>query len=388
MKFKSLSLFLYFVLAASILSCQTDKSNESKLAESEKLQIRLEKTISLDMSGGFPKLQGNPIFFSDENGSYFYIQTNDGIGTFDLSKGGLPVSNLKLEELEDYRGDRTTGQNSFIPYEKNSFLYFDKKAREISIFEEGKFTKSQKLARIAMESPNPLIGVLRFALKTDKIVSALNMLEVYGRPPYDYQKPENTVGIFSENLDEFKSVLPLPEEYLEKKVNAYDLLISMDFDPRAGEYILNFPILDDLIITKDFENYRKLNASPKENFVSLTNRSGINFGEWKKEHYTENSFFTTYFDPFRDLYIRHYREELSEEDYESLAQNSYKMFDPKNKNFLLFIDKNGQHLHTMDVSEFNHLYIHFGKEGMCILNDTELENEDSLTFSLFTIEKI
>ena len=183
MKFKSLSLFPVFVLAAINLSCQTDKSKESEGAESEKLQIRLDKTISLDISGGFPKLQGNPIFFSDQNGSYFYIQTNGGIGTFDLSKGGLPVANLKLEKIEDFRGDRTTGQNSFIPYEKNSFLYFDKKSREISIFEEGKFTKSQKLARISTESPNPLIGVLRFALKTDKIVSALNMLELYGKPP-------------------------------------------------------------------------------------------------------------------------------------------------------------------------------------------------------------
>ncbi|NVK48198.1 MAG: hypothetical protein HWE09_00425 [Cyclobacteriaceae bacterium] len=387
MKFKSLSLFTVFVLAAVNFSCQGDKFMEIEGAESEKLQIHFEKTISLDISGGFPKLQGNPIFFSNQNGSYFYIQTNGGIGTFDLSKGGLPVANLKLEEIEDFRGDRTTGQNSFIPYEKNSFLYFDKKSREISIFEEGKFTKSQKLARISIESPNPLIGVLRFALKTDKIVSALNMLEVYGKPPFEYSNSENTIGIYSENLDEFKSVLPLPKEYLEKKVNAYDLLISMDFDAKEGEYILNFPILDDLIITKDFENYRRLNATPNSKFVSLANRSGINFGEWKKEYYTENSFFTVYYDPFRDLYIRHYREGLSEEDYESLVQNSFKMFDPKNKNFLLFLDKDGQHLYTMDVSEYNHLYIHFGKEGMYILNDIELENEDSLTFSLFTIER-
>ena len=61
------------------------------------------------------------------------------------------------------------------------------------------------------------------------------------------------------------------------------------------------------------------------------------------------------------------------------------MFHPKNKNFLLFLDEEGNQLHTMDVSEFNHLYIHFGKEGMYILNDTELEEEDSLTFSLFSI---
>lgn len=211
------------------------------------------------------------------------------------------------------------------------------------------------------------------------------MLEVYDKPPFQYQKLEKSLGLFSLNLQQFEQKLPLPKEYLNEKVNAYDLLISMDYNPETKDYIINFPILDDLIITKDFESIKRLKATPKNQFVSLENRKGVNLGEWKKEYYTGNSFFTVYYDPFRKLYIRHYRQGLSVADYDVVTSNSYKMFHPKNENFLLFMDEEGNQLHTMDVSEFNHLYIHFGKEGMYILNDTELEEEDSLTFSLFSI---
>lgn len=387
MKFKSLSLFLIFILAAFILSCQTDKSKESKVADSEKLQIRLEKTISLDISGGIPKLQGNPFFFSDKNGSYFFIQNQKGIGTFDLAKGGNPISILKLEEIENFRGNTSTDQNQFIPYSKDGFIYFDRRNDEIYLLENSRIIASQKLSRLFENEPKPLSGFLKSAVKTEKLVTALNMAEKYGGPPYTYGALANTIGIFDQDLREFQSTLPLPDKYLGKRVNIYDLLITMDYNQNTKEYIINFPILDSLIFTKDFKYYNKISASPKKNFVNLEKRTGENVGEWSKEYYTENTFFTVYYDPYRDLYIRHYREAISESEFESLKSNSFKMLDSKNKNYLLFLDRNGKQIHTMDVSEFNHLYVHFGKEGMYILNDIELENEDSLTFSLFTIER-
>ncbi|MFC3416997.1 hypothetical protein [Algoriphagus hitonicola] len=253
--------------------------------------------------------------------------------------------------------------------------------------ENSRIVASQKLSRLFENEPKPLSGFLKSAVKTEKLVTSLNMAEKYGGPPYTYGALANTFGIFDQDLREFQSTLPLPDKYLGKKVNIYDLLITMDYNQNTKEYIINFPILDSLIFTKDFKYYNKISASPKQNFVNLEKRTGENVGEWSKEYYTENTFFTVYYDPYRDLYIRHYREAISESEFESLKSNSFKMLDSKNKNYLLFLDRNGKQFHTMDVSEFNHLYVHFGKEGMYILNDTELENEDSLTFSLFTIER-
>ncbi|WP_139316544.1 hypothetical protein [Algoriphagus marinus] len=366
-------------------ACGQNMVSENNSNKKRTLEIEFSKNVSLDISNGFPKLQGNPLFYSDETNSYFYIQTSEGIGTFDLEKGGEPVSYLKVSEIEGLRGQSSTGQNHFIPTNRDGFLYFDRRNEEIFVIENSQVIRSQKLARLIQEAPKPLSGALKFAIQSDQIVSVLNMLEVYGKPPFQYQKLEKSVGLFSINLQEFEQNLPLPKEYLNEKVNAYDLLISMDYNPESKDYIINFPILDDLIFTKDFESIRRLKATPKNQFVSLENRQGVNLAEWKKEYYTGNSFFTVYYDPFRKLYVRHYRQSLTDVDYDIVTSNSYKMFHPKNKNFLLFLDEEGNQLHTMDVSEFNHLYIHFGKEGMYILNDTELEEEDSLTFSLFSI---
>lgn len=372
---------------AVFCTCTEKPSQENSLDTKPQLVVQFSKTIAFDISDGFPKLQGNPIFLSDENESYFYIQTGDGIGTFDLQKGGKPISMLKLKEIENFRGVTATGQNHFIPVSKDSFLYFDRMYSEIYSIENSKVTASQKYSRILGSNPKPQSGILKFAVKGENTISVLNMAEVYGGPPFKYQEQENSMGVFKNNLREFESKMLLPEEYLGKNVNAYDLLISIDYDRKSKEFIINYPILDDLLITKDFEHIERISATPQKQFVDLNNRSGELMGEWKKEYYMGNTFFTAYYDPFRELYVRHYRKELSEGDYESLAANSFKMFGPKNKNFLLFLDKSGNPLDVMDVSNFNHLYIHFGKEGMYILNDTELENEDSLTFSLFTIEK-
>lgn len=374
-------------LVLSFSACTKNSTQEDVARDENKMEINLSGTVTLDISEGFPKLQGNPLFFSDEKNSYFYIQTADGIGTFNLSKGGKPISILKLNEIENFRGNITTGTNHFYPISKNSFLYFDRSSHEIYIIEDSKVTASKKYAQMLESNPKLQYGVLKFATKIENIVSVLNMAEVYAQPPFKYQNLENTIGIFKNNLTEFESKIPLPEEYLDKNVNIYDGLISIDYDRQSQEYIINYPILDDLIITKDFEKIERIRATPKNQFVDLSNRSGERMGEWKKEYYTGNTFFTAYYDPYRELYIRHYRKGLSEGDYESLVLNSYKMYDPKNKNYLLFLDKSGNALQVMDVSNFNHLYIHFGKEGMYILNDTELENEDSLTFSLFTIDK-
>ncbi|SFT74608.1 hypothetical protein SAMN04489724_1985 [Algoriphagus locisalis] len=380
-------LFFVIPLILGLCSCNKNVSEDQGIRSENQLKINYAKAITLDISGGFPKLQGNPIFFSDENDSYFYIQTANGIGTFDLQKGGKPISMLKLSEIENFRGGTSTAQNHFLPVSKNEFLYFDRINDEIYEIENSKVTASQKMARIMNSSPKPQSGFLKFAIKEENIVTPLNVLEIYARPPYNYQKLENTIGIFKNSLKEFDSEMLLPEKYLGNNVNAYDMLISFDYDPKSNQFIINYPILDDLLITSDFESIERIKATPKSQFVDLTNRSGEKMGEWKKEYYSSNSFFAVYYDPFRELYVRHYREALSEVDYESLAANSFKMLDPRNKNYLLFLDKSGNEMHTMDVSDYNHLYIHFGKEGMYILNDTELENEDSLTFSLFTINK-
>jgi hypothetical protein len=300
------------------------------------LEMKLSKTISIDISDGFPKLQGNPLFFSDEASSYFYIQTKDEIGTFDLQKGGKPISMLKLKKIENFRADTVTGQNHFIPVSKDGFLYFDRMNSEIYRIENSKVTSSQKYARILGSNPKPQSGFLKFAAEGENIISVLNMAEVYGAPPYKYQELINSIGIFKGNLREFESKVQLPEEYLGQNVNIHDVIISIDYDQKSKEYIINYPILDDLLITKDFETIKSIKASPNKQFVDLSNRSGEKMGEWKKEYYSGNTFFTVYYDPFRELYVRHYRKGMSDEDYESVVQNSYKMLDAKNQNYLLF----------------------------------------------------
>lgn len=380
------NLYKLFILLG-FFACNEKTTLDNSSEPTSVLAIKFSKNIPINISEGFPKLQGNPLFFSDEASSYFYIQTKDGIGTFDLQKGGKPISMLKLKKIENFRADTTTGQNHFIPVSKDGFLYFDRMNSEIYRIENSKVTSSQKYARILGSNPKPQSGFLKFAADGENIISVLNMAEVYGGPPFKYQNIINGIGIFKNNLKEFEAKIPLPDEYLGKNVNIHDVLISIDYDQKSKEYIINYPILDDLLITKDFETIKSLKASPNKQFVDLGNRSGEKMGEWKKEYYSGNTFFTVYYDPFRELYVRHYRKGMSDEDYESVVQNSYKMLNPKNQNYLLFLDKSGNVLDVMDVSNFNHLYIHFGKEGMYILNDTELENEDSLTFSLFTIEK-
>ncbi|SDD74137.1 hypothetical protein SAMN04488104_105221 [Algoriphagus faecimaris] len=381
------SLFYLFTLSIPLISCNQLSKNESNYNAEESITLTFSKSIQLDISENFPKLQGNPLFFSDKTGSYFYIQTSNGIGTFDLQKGGKSISYLRLNEVENFRGKHSTGQNHFIPYSKDGFVYFERQNDEIYIFENGKSIQSQKLARIIGDNPKPLSGVLKFAVKPKQLITALNMAEIFAKPPFIYQNQQNTIGVFDQDLQEFDAFLPLPAEYIDKKVNVYDLLFSMDYIQNEDEFMINFPVSDSLIFTRDFKNFDKIAATPKKGFVKMDNRSGIHMGEWKKEYYTDNTFFTSYYDSFRDLYIRHYRKALSESEFELVEQNSFKMFHPKNENFLLFLDREGNHLHTMDVSDFNHLYVHFGKEGMYILNDTELENEDLLTFSLFNIEK-
>ncbi|MFT7363367.1 MAG: hypothetical protein ACI9UV_001568 [Algoriphagus sp.] len=387
MKSKILYLKSWIILLAFVLSsCNKNQDSLNTSAISNSLRLEFKKNITLDISGGYPKLIGSPLFLSDQDKSYFYIPTGEGIGTFDLTTGGPPISNLKLSDIPNFMGSTTVGQNHFFPYSSNGFLYFDRSNDEILVLDNGEVSKSQKLSKIIDTNPKPNSGILKFAAFQKDLVTVLNMLEVYAKPPFQYLTSENSIGKIEFDDSKMQMYMPLPEKYLGKGVNVYDLFISMDYDQKNEEYIINFPVLDYLLVTKDFKSFREISATPKENFVKMENRSGVKMGEWRKEYYTDNSFFTVYYDPYRELYIRHYRNGLSETDFESLLLNSYKMLNVKNNNMLMFLNKEGKILHTEDVSEFNHLYIHFGKEGMYILNDTKLEDEDSLTFSLFEIK--
>lgn len=367
-------------------SCDKNQDSLNPSANSNSLSLEFKKNITLDISDGYPKLIGSPLFLSDQKRSYFFIPTGDGIGTFDLTTGGGPISKLELSDIPNFRGSTTVGQNHFFPYSSNGLLYFDRLNDEIFVIENGEVSKNQKLSKIIDTSPKPNSGILKFGVYKEKLVTVLNMLELYAKPPYQYLTSENSIGKIEFDDSKMQTYMPLPEKYLGKGVNVYDLFISMDYDQVNEEYIINFPVLDYLLVTKDFKIFREIGATPKENFVKMENRSGDKMGEWRKEYYTDNSFFTVYYDPYRELYVRHYRSALSETDFESLVLNSYKMLNVKNNNMLMFLNKEGKILHTEDVSAFNHLYIHFGKEGMYILNDTELEDEDSLTFSLFEIK--
>jgi len=371
------------LVIVSIFSC-SNKNEGDTIGQQRQLEFNLLKEITIEVGDRLPVLTGNPMFIEDRDSSYFFIQGSEGIGAFNLSNEGLLEHYLNIREVEAYMGEYPITSGIFQPLSKHAFLFYDKTRGDLYTIEGKEICGVFKVNKFLGDFNFLSTGFLKtMFVKDGRLFSFFGTSERYGGPPFKYAQLQEV--IVEIDPKEQKSIMkfPLPMEYFNRGVNVHDLLITLDYDVKEEEFIVNFPVSDSIYITKDFEDVRKIYASPAPGFVNLQNRSGNRIDQWKKEYYTTNTFFTTYYDPYRELYVRHYRKEMSEQEFENVNANAYKMLDGQNKNYLLFLDKQGNVVGNLDVSTYNHIYVHFGKDGMYILNDVDLVNEDSLTFSLF-----
>ncbi|GAB2624041.1 DUF4221 family protein [Belliella aquatica] len=376
--------FKWIFIFVIFFSCKQSQDSESETVNS--IALVPVKEVSIDLGNTFPKLHGNPIFLNDGGRPYFFIQSMKGIGKFDLRKGGEAVEILELGNINGYVTPYESGYTYITPLENNRYLSYHNNRAELYLIDNNEIKFNTKISKYDPESFLLSAGVYRSMDFNEGVFYGLYDLPyIYAGPPFKYE--DLTQLVMSLNVDQQKAekLFQLPETYLMKNVNILDMIISFVKNPDTGEYIINFPVTDEIYITKDFVEVEQLTLSPKKDFVDMSNRKGERPGEWKKEYYTGNAFRTVYYDPFRKLIVRHYRKALSENEFNRISQDSFKMLDEKHENRLLFSDLEGNILGDIDVSAFNHFYMHFAEEGMYILNDTDLIGEENMTFTLFEI---
>ncbi|SIS80351.1 DUF4221 family protein [Belliella pelovolcani] len=377
------ALNLIFVMVI-FFSCKQSQNSESGVVNA--ISLVPVKEVSIDLGSTFPKLHGNPIFLNDGDRPYFFIQSMKGIGKFDLRKGGEAMEILELGNINGYVTPYESGNTLITPLEKNKYLSYHNNRAELYLIENNEIKFNTKISKYDADAFFLSAGYYRQMDFNEGVFYGLYQPSyIYGGPPWKYESLTQLVMSLDVNQEKVEKLFQLPEAYLMKNVNVLDMLISFVKRPDTGEYLINFPITDEIYITKDFREVEHLILSPKKDFVDMSNRKGERPNEWKKEYYTGNAFQTVYYDQYRKLIIRHYRKALSENEFERISQDSFKMLDDKHENRLLFSDMNGNVLADVDVSAFNYWYIHFAEEGMYILNDTDMIGEDNMTFTLFEI---
>ncbi|SNS02944.1 protein of unknown function [Belliella buryatensis] len=377
------ALWLIFVIVI-FFSCKQSQNSESGVVNA--ISLVPVKEVSIDLGSTFPKLHGNPVFLNDGDRPYFFIQSMKGIGKFDLRKGGEAVEILELGNINGYVTPYESGNTLITPLENNKYLSYHNNRAELYLIENNEIKFNTKISKYDADAFFLSAGYYRQMDFSEEVFYGLFQLSyIYGKPPWKYESLTQLVMSLDVNQEKVEKLFQLPEAYLMKNVNVLDMLISFVKRPDTGEYLINFPITDEIYITKDFREVEHFILSPKKDFVDMSNRKGERPNEWKKEYYTGNAFQTVYYDQYRELIIRHYRKALTENEFDRISQDSFKMLDEKHENRLLFSDMNGNVLADVDVSAFNYWYIHFAEEGMYILNDTDMIGEDNMTFTLFEI---
>ncbi|MFC3415631.1 hypothetical protein [Algoriphagus hitonicola] len=369
----------------AVFSCQVAEKDR-QIQEVKKFTPKLIKEVTLDLSGGYPKLQGSPHFINDGDSAFLFIPSRDGIGVFSLDSGGKPVEEIKLAEIEGYFDEYSTDQIYFHPLSRNSFLMYHTASGVVSKVEDkeitDRFRVSDKLGDLFYLAYGGAFKSMD--LRDDRFISIFGITERYGKPPYIYEKREPIIFTYDLKTEESSHSFPLPPSYEGKAVNVYDLFfISIAYDDTLQRYFINTPISDWLYFTEDFQTYDSVFLSPTEGFVDISNRENKGYSTWQKDFYLSNSFPCLHYDSENKLLVRQIRYAIESEQYDFLKENSYILLDEMNKNVLLFFDQDFEPVGRMDVSAFNHYYVHFGRAGMFILNDVEMIDEDHLTFSLF-----
>lgn len=377
--------FQYLFLIIVSFGCDNIKKSSSE--SDNKIVLTAIKEISIDLGNVFPKINGSPIFFNDKGKPLFYIQSNYGIGKFDLRKGGEAIEHLVPADINGYMSDYSLRDSFILPIKDGRYISYQRDNGQIYILKNNEIEHIFRLAKYDSEIYGLITGFYKQMDFEDGIFYGMfGLTQKYGKPPFKYEELSNFIFSINLNTGESDKLFMLPEHYLSQNFNVYDVLISMAKNDENDEFIINFPLIDEIYITKDFKDIRKLKLSPNDNFVQTDNRKGGQVSEWEKEYYMQNAFQTIYYDSFRKMYIRHYRKALTETEFNRINQDSFKMHDPTHENRLLFSDLKGNILADIDVSDFNYWYIHFAEEGMYILNDTELIGEDNMTFTLFDIK--
>jgi hypothetical protein len=374
---------LYFIF--TLFSCRETEKSTSQI--NQKLTIVPLKEVVINLGAEFPKINGNPMFLTDKGTPFFFIQSNSGIGKFDLQKGGSAVEHFKPSDVQNYFSTYDQNNTFITPTEGGKYLIYHRDGGDIYVVADGQIESYIKVSRVSEGISFLVSGVYRqMDIKDGVFYGMFGLTETYPRPPFRFTTLNDFILAVDMKTNESEKLFKLPEEYLNQNYNVYDVFVSLVRKEDSNEFIINLPITDELYITRDFKGFRKVTLTPEDGFVGLSNRSGANIPFWKKEYYMSNSFQTAYYDPYRKLIVRHYRKALTEEEYDRVHQQSFKMHDPVHENRLLFATLEGEVLADIDVTDFNYWYIHFAAEGMYILKDKEMVDEDHMTFTLFEIQ--
>jgi hypothetical protein len=376
---------LIFSMCIWLVACNQSKTKD--VNNNQRLILVPKKEIMIDLGAEYPKLQGSPTFLNDGGRPYFYIQSAKGLGVFDLRQGGSAVDHFITSEVNGYIAAYDKSSTFITPLEGKRYLIYHQSGGEIYVVNKGQIEENFRIARFDPEIAFLMAGAYRqMDFKNGLFYGMFGLTEKYGRPPFKFVELDNFILSINTQNATSEKLFKLPENYLNQNFNVYDVLVSFVRKEDSDEFIINFPVTDEVYVTSDFVEFKKIKLSPGDGFVDISNRMGRNPAMWTKEYYMRNSFQAVYYDPYRKLLVRHYRKALSEPEFDRIYQLSPTMQDEAHENRLLFANLDGEILADIVVSSFNYWYIHFAEEGMYILNDKELVNEDQLTFTLFEIQ--
>lgn len=299
-----------------------------------------------------------------------------------------PDQNFKIKlEREGPNGVSTIQQQAsgFYVHNFDSIFLFNYYTENLYIIN----SKSEIIDRFRIKSDYNFNGeVLRsnnLWMKNGKVYLPGNVISTLGRPGMTLEKVESFdkyLMVLDLETREASKKLTYPEIYKSRGFMGQDYMFYFAWNKTTNEQIISYPVMNEVLITKDFESFdnREIALDGYENLLDNYPAPASTSHMWLQA----SRYGQIYYDPYHELYFRYFKTGIPEsqiEEHDNLLSN-------KIKKYYAIYDNNFRFKYTWDVSNYRGVDIFFGKKGVYIGKDDGMDDEDSKTYLIFNFSSI